>query len=225
MLARTALPASCAGLLLFAIGCVSTQPLGPTDGPIAQQQAVKPEVPAKKFVDDWFKLYFEALSDLTATSGRWVVNDKGERVWIDPEFGLSRIPRLSGHRISRATEYIGGYEKLRKLLDEGAYYGQSWGLGAGTAPMTKDNMQVHFRQMSFPLEAPFIESSVTEPFLAFAKESLAKLEKGEIPTMKYKDWDVQARLMRLTDKECLRCHVDNKLNDPVAVFLFATRPK
>jgi hypothetical protein len=224
MLARTALPAFCAGLLVVAIGCVSTQPVSPSSDPKTQQQAVKPEVPAKKFVDDWFKIYSDALSDLTATRGRWEVRN-GERVWVEPEFGLSRLPRIYGHNVSTGTEFLGDREKLQKLMDEGAFYGQAMGFGAKTSVLTKENARLRFNQFSRPADTPYIDRREYEPLIKFARDSLDPLVKGEIPTMKYKEWDVQARLMRLNDKECLRCHVDNKLNDPVAVFLFATKPK
>jgi hypothetical protein len=39
------------------------------------------------------------------------------------------------------------------------------------------------------------------------------------------EWDVQSRLMRLNDKRCLDCHLDNRLNGPIAVFDFATKEK
>lgn len=209
-------------LAVLVAGCV----VAPT--PVPQQQTGKTVVsvvPAKGFVDAWFKVYLDALTDLTLTRGSWGVNDKGERVWIEPQFGLSRIPRLHGHNVSQATEYLGGFDKLRKLLDESQFFGQSWGFGARTAPLKADNMSMRFRQTSFPIDAPKIDPSVSEPILDFAKKALAKLDKGEIPTMKYREWDLQARLVRLTDKECLKCHVESKLNDPVAVFVFATKAK
>jgi hypothetical protein len=216
-------------VFVFAIGCVSTPPVQSGEASIEHQQraaAPKPDVPAKAFVDEWFKIYSDALSDLASTRGHWGVNDKGERVWIEPEFGMSRIPRIPGHNLSRDTQYLGDRKKLESLMNESPFYGQAWGYGARTGVLTKDKMRVSFSQFSWQTDKPWIkEPEERQKIDEFAKSALAKLEKGEIPTMKLGDWDVQGRLVRLTDKECLRCHVDNEQNDPVAVFVFATRPR
>ncbi len=232
-----------AGLLVFAIGCnraedSSSQTFGPQAQQLAslQQQRQAPvtklsDPPAKKFVDEWFAIYRTALSDLTKTRGRWEyktgADGKRERVWVEPEFGMGRIPQLHGHATSTSTDHIGDRGKLKTLLEDGPYYNHVWGFGASTEVMTAENMRAHLQEHSWPVDEPKLERddvAVIHEF-AKAKRSLAALQKGEIPRMKIREWDVQARLMRLTDKACLKCHVDNRLNDPVAVFVFATKPK
>jgi hypothetical protein len=225
--------------LAVAIGCKDVEPgMGaeplapPTQQLVSLQQkapAVKPpDLPHKKLVDDWFKIYETALSDLTLTRGRWETqkdeNGKEVRVWVQPSFGMSRIARLRGHNLPADLQYVGDLAKLHAIMVDGPAYTEVWAFGAGTDPLTDKNIQLSLRDTSRRADEPSFQTPLSE-VVAFAKESLARLPKGELPYKKMAEWNVQSRLMRLTDKRCLDCHVDSRLNDPVAVFVFATKQK
>ena len=232
-----------AGLLVFVIGCNRSDDVTRDRADTRQTQQLTSlqqqrqlpatelaDPPAKKVVDEWFKIYQAALSDLTLTKGHWETrkdaNGKEERVWVQPDFGMTRIPRMRGHNVSMSVKAIGDSNKLKSLLADAELYGHVWGFGAATAVLAEGNLRMKLREFSHPVDEPQIEGQADLKAVSdFANQSLAKLSKGDIPHMKLREWDVQARLMRLTDKACLTCHVDSKLNDPVSVFVFATKPK
>ena len=98
-----------------------------------------------------------------------------------------------------------------------------WAFGATTQKLTKENMTLKLADHWYSSSRAGKDQNAK--MLEFAKQSLVKFERGETPYLKMKEWDVQARVMRLNDKACMNCHTESKLNDPVAVFVFATKPK
>lgn len=181
------------------------------------------------FVDQWFEIYRNALSDLSLTHGHWETiidaDGKEQRKWINPEFGMSRIPKFNGHDLTTDTTGIGGRDKLQKLLSTSPTYKRVWGFGNGPKPLTADNLQLKMQQYSWPDHDVTNENALKDSATEFAVQSFSKLLDGQIPSMNLNGWDFEARIMRLTDRACLSCHTENKLGDPVAVFVFATKPK
>jgi hypothetical protein len=191
-----------------------------------QKASQQPQIPNKPIVDEWFGVFENALSDLSKTSGHWeekIENGKKVRVWIEPEFGMSRLPRIQGHGVATQTDYIDRdkQEHARAMQEAAGLSMTIIGFGNGTDKLTKETIHPRFNSLS-PVTQSILK---TEDAQKFVVDSFDKIMKGTIAFQKIGDWNVQTRLMRLNKKECLSCHINNKLNDPVAIFAFATKPK
>lgn len=179
------------------------------------------ELPNKALIDQWFSLIEGALTDLSTTRGRWENQLQSDgttkRVFVEPGFGMSRLPMIQGHGLVRDAASMGDTRQVREILRGSNLEIAILGFGNGTSPMSQEN----FEQKYFAWNKHQLKPEITTKFI---KDSYASIVKGTPAFKRLGDWEVQSRLVRLNKKECLNCHTENKLNDPVAIFAFATRP-
>ena len=185
------------------------------------EKSVRPatKLPRQDLVDRWFDLIEGALTDLSTTRGRWedqkLPDGSSKRVFVEPGFGMNRIPMVQGHGVARDIRYMSRNRDHLTVLTEKGVELTMYGFGNGTTPLTKTNL----RQTYFNYNP---KGPNPQEVTKMIQESFDSIVEGATVFRKLGDWDVQTRLVRLNQKECLSCHIESKINDPAAIFAFAS---
>jgi hypothetical protein len=230
---RIALLAASAVLVLAAVpGCTPNQPV---------QAMSTPANLDLKVVDAWHNHNALRLADLSP-----VMDKAGEITSAIPStsMGVARIApiqplqvgtsRLSpigdSQRLSSRFAPIQGShpdaatasasESVRKVLDEANRAGVAYVYGSKTDPLTAANaVRTRYRdRYGLPPQSNRQEREV----IAAADElARATLKTGVGNSTEVAVFRLYSRVVSLSDKDCLKCHVSSKLGDPAGVFIYA----
>ena len=203
---------------------------------IASPAQIQKNKPEDDLIDRWFAVFSNELNDLSKTDGRWVEkigkDGKATRTWIEPRFGTSRLATIPGHDLPMDAEYIGNQKHIREELGQRGLLGLVWIYGSGTGALEPKTMKAKMRIDS----AAFPDGTISRDQWKKANEAEIEVKALAAEALKQRwatksiirtihGWQMESRVFRISNMKCLKCHKSNKLNDPVAVFVFATREK
>jgi len=191
---------------------------------LAQQQAVKLKthrplrVTASERIDSLQLGFQAALNDLSMTNLRVMKgqDDKGRPITykIAPSFGLRRTP--SAMLLHDGVMRDSGVSAQLYAQEEEVQYFALSNLGK---PLSANHLTLHKNVGPFAFRATLKEQ---EAIVGFAKKACSRLPidtpvKGHILGV-----EAQARTLILSKAECLPCHQDSKVGDPLAILVFLT---
>lgn len=177
------------------------------------------------------------MQDLTLTEGRFVNLPNGKREWRPPAFGISRTFStdheggryaflLWNHEMPRA-ETLAIFSATQRDLAQSLY----------NALPNFDGIRIMWDSSRTEKISPFAKTKVMQFTYTNDKSSVEGLgaamervssdasatngdARGEL-----KEWRIAARPIRLENAACLKCHVGNKIGDPMATVVYAWKPK
>ena len=209
------------GVLCIASGCVSQK----ASSVESKQIAASLSEEESEALAAWHDYNDRQLTDLSliVMPGPDVKRDAEGRPEVETNgsFGASRILPL-GHMLRSPFSGNPTEEKRRnralQLFDQKTA-GVVMMFGAKMRPLTEDSINQgfwsdtvntnHFRGV--------VANAEKAPALSLAKETL---KTGQMQTGSTKLFRYQTRVIYLTDKACLNCHVGSKIGDPVAVMVY-----
>ncbi len=191
---------------------------------VAQQQNVRrgrfsPPQTKEQRIEQMHSGFQAALEDLSMTKLRTVVGQdtNGHTITykVAPVFGLRRtptIPVLHGGvvRDSDVPMMIGG--------EAGSI--EFYAVSNKGKPLMQHKMEFHPDFGSF---AALRSQELSKDVVAFADKALPSLSKQNTYLGKVQGLEAQARPLRLTKMECLPCHKESHVGDPMAILVYVVR--
>lgn len=177
------------------------------------------------------------MQDLTLTEGRFVTLPSGKREWRPPAFGISRTFStdheggryaflLWNHEMPRA-ETLAIFSATQRDLAQSLY--NALPNFDGIRIMWDSSRTENISPFSSSKKIQFVypnDNSNTEGLgeamdRVSAEASTAEGDaRGEL-----KEWKIAARPIRLENSACLKCHVGHEVGDPMAIVVYAWKPK
>ena len=170
-------------------------------------------------IDTMHAGFQSALEDLSMTKLRTVVGQdtKGQPVTykVAPAFGLGRtpmIPVLHGGvvRDSAVPMMVGGIPWTIEF----------YAVSNKGKPLVSHKMEFHRDFGSF---AASRSQELSKDVVAFADKALPSFSKQNSYLGKVQGLYAQARPLRLTRTECLPCHKESHVGDPMAILVYVAR--
>ena len=160
-----------------------------------------------------------ALEDLTSTDFKSMkVKDENgniKTVKVPPTFGFTRVPMLSIlHNGVIRDAKVPMYHQSQRYEVE--YYG----LSNRGKPLSDGELQMH---RDFGFFANRVKPNRKQEIMAFGKKAVSSLFSADQVLGKIGDDDAQAMPLRATRKECIKCHGDSKVGDPLAIVVYVTK--
>lgn len=191
---------------------------------MAQQQMIRPgrstpPLTKEQRIDKMHTGFQAALEDLSMTKLRSVIgkDSQGRTVTykVAPVFGLRRtptIPILHGGvvRDSDVPVMFGGDPWIIEF----------YAVSNKGKPLMQHSMQFHPDFGSF---AGLRSQDLSKDVVAFADKALPSFGKQNSYLGKVQGLYAQARPLRLTKMECLPCHKESHVGDPMAILVYVAR--
>ena len=160
-----------------------------------------------------------ALDDLTMTKLQTVVSkdQNGHTVTykVEPTFGLRRTPTMSiiHDGVMRDTNVpIPFGDTLRGV--------QYYAVSRMGQPLMSHKMMIH---KDFGVFVYSLSDNEARQVVGFADHALSSLQTKDVYLGTVDGKEAQARPIRLSKPECLPCHQDSKLRDPLAILVYVMK--
>lgn len=190
--------------------------------PVSAQQNQK----ADAFINtlhSGFVSRFEDLSEFTK-DGEVMGFEEVLKYRKHPRFGVSRLPdsKIKSH----------GSNVRSPLSNGNDFYYHTTIFGASGRPLTPNNIRVRYtRRSEFLSRAPYSlakDSPSHKPINihSLAKKVVGQWSKSPAKPVRIKDGVriLEVRPVKLSNKDCLKCHVGMKVGDPVAAIAYNLIP-
>jgi len=160
--------------------------------------------------------YQSALDNLDMTKMREIVsrdaNGKTIKIKAPPTFGVNRTPTFfmlhdSAIRDTGVPSFVQtpGVQLL------------FWAVSAQGKPLATGKLIVHKDNAT---DAPAPTAALTKDLLAFATAALPSMAGKDLYSGQIEGNDAQARPLRVSKAECLPCHQESKVKDPLAIMIY-----
>ena len=162
-----------------------------------------------------------ALEDLSMTKlvTRKGIDANGKPVTIKqvPTFGMRRSPTYDVvHdgviRDSNVVMFMGTNDYRVEIL----------AVSSKGKPLGSGKLILQAQDGNLPLE---LSEAQTKPYLALARKAMPTLAKKDLFRSELNGDEVQLRPLRLSKPECLPCHAESKIGDPLALMLYTVKRK
>ena len=163
--------------------------------------------------------YQSALEDLTMTEMKTMkgqdADGKPITIKMPAKFGFSRVPTYTvlHNGVLRNSN-------VSVVNPSNRFDLHFFGLSEFGKPLQSGNLKIHREVGNF---AKQLKQSEQQEVVAFAEAALPQFNTNDFVKGKVYGRDAEARPLRLSKKECLKCHTDSKLGDPLAVMVYAVK--
>ncbi len=184
-------------------------------GPKNTMNTVTPELRIMMINDG----YQNALEDLAMTEMRTIqgrdANGKAVTLKIPAKFGFSRVPTFTvlHNGVVRNSKVPMGSPSNKFDL-------QFFGLSEFGKPLQAGSLKIN-KEVGVSVNK--LKPSEQKEIVDFAEKALPQLLTIDEVRGKVYGRDAVAKPLRLTKKECLKCHTDSKVGDPLAVMVYAVK--